>query len=93
MLEGSVQRQGDRIRIIAQLIDARGDEHLWTNTYDREVSDLFALQDEISRSIVTNLNLQLRYAAHTTGTRKVEAYDLGVRAKMAGFPEGPPKTN
>ncbi len=83
VLEGSVQRQGDRIRIIAQLIDARADEHVWTNTYDREVSDLFDLQDEISRSVVTNLQMKMKYAIHTTGTRNLEAYDLGIRAKMA----------
>ena len=82
ILEGSVQRQGDRVRVIAQFIDGRGDQHLWQQTFDREANDLFALQDDITRRVVTDIANEVRYAGHTTGTRNIEAYDLGVQAKM-----------
>lgn len=55
ILEGSVQRSGDTIRITAQLIDARTDSHLWAQKYDRQMSDVFAIQDEISERIVTSI--------------------------------------
>ena len=59
VLEGSVRKNGDRIRITAQLIDARTDTHLWSETYDRNLDDIFAIQDEISDSIVTELKLTI----------------------------------
>ena len=55
ILEGSVRKQGDRLRISAQLIDTNSSVYIWSETYEREVSDAFAIQDEISRSIVTSL--------------------------------------
>lgn len=55
ILEGSVQRSGETIRITAQLIDARTDSHLWAQKYDRQMSDVFAIQDEISEHIVTSI--------------------------------------
>jgi TolB-like protein len=51
VLAGSVRKAGDRIRITAQLIDARTDQHLWSQSYDRELTDIFAVQDEIARAI------------------------------------------
>src|SRR5262249_15518280 len=58
VLEGSVRRAGERVRITAQLIDAPTDHHLWAERYDRPLQDLFALQDEIVQKIVTTLRLQ-----------------------------------
>jgi len=55
ILEGSVRKQGNRVRITAQLIDAKTDRHLWSETYDRELTDIFEIQDEISNAIVTAL--------------------------------------
>lgn len=55
VLEGSVRKAGNRIRITAQLIDARSDTHLWSETYDRELGDIFAIQDEIASAITTAL--------------------------------------
>lgn len=57
ILEGSVRRVENKVRITAQLINASSDRHLWSQTYDRELKDVFAVQDEIARSIVTALEL------------------------------------
>ena len=59
ILEGSVCKAGDRIRVTAQLIEARSDTHLWSETYDRTLDDIFAIQDEIARHIVENLQVKL----------------------------------
>src|SRR5690606_34463866 len=57
ILEGSVRRAGDRVRITAQLIEAASDSHLWSETYDREIKDVFAIQDDIARSIADALQV------------------------------------
>ena len=62
VVEGSVRKAGNRIRIAAQLIDATSDSHLWTETYDQELRDIFALQDEISLRIVASLNVTYQEA-------------------------------
>jgi TolB-like protein/tetratricopeptide (TPR) repeat protein len=59
ILEGSVRKDGDRIRVTAQLIDVRTDTHLWSETYTRQLDDIFAVQDEIARAIVAALELTL----------------------------------
>ena len=59
ILEGSVRRDQDRVRITAQLIDASTDEHLWAETYDRTLEDVFAIQEEIARSIAASLEAVL----------------------------------
>ena len=59
VLEGSVQRSGDRVRITAQLIDALTGNHLWAKRYDRDLKDIFALQDEITINILTNVRVKL----------------------------------
>jgi adenylate cyclase len=59
VLEGSIQRSGDRIRVNAQLIDARKGHHLWAERYDRDVKDIFAIQDEITMKIITALRVKL----------------------------------
>jgi len=59
VLEGSVQRAGDRLRITTQLINAADGYHVWSETYDRKLTDVFAVQDEIARSVVAALKVQL----------------------------------
>src|SRR5262249_58010441 len=59
LLEGSVQKAGDRVRVIVQLIDAAGDNHVWSETYDRELKDVFGVQSEIAQSIATSLKTKL----------------------------------
>ena len=63
ILEGSVRKAGNRVRITAQLIEARSDTHLWSDTYDRELDDIFAVQDEIAASISAALKMKLMLAA------------------------------
>lgn len=81
VLEGSVRRAADRIRITAQLIDARNGYHLWSETYDRPLTDLFAVQDAIAAEIVEALAIRLAGPARVDGlyrggTADIEAYDL-----------------
>ena len=80
LVEGAVLRSGQQLRINVQLVRASDDSPLWSDRYDRELKDIFAIQDEISRSIVNNLRLKLgrgrrRYETNT------EAYDLYLRAR------------
>lgn len=80
ILEGSVRRSGNQVRITAQLIDAKTDTRLWSETYDREVLDIFAVQDEIATQIVNELQLSLAYSARPTRpTDNEEAYDKYLR--------------
>lgn len=85
VLEGSVRKSGDRIRITAQLIEADSDRHLWSETYDRELTDVFAVQDEISSAIVEALRFTLgiemeapRAAQRPVDPRAHNEYLLGV---------------
>ena len=86
ILEGSVQRAGDRLRIAAQLIDARTDSQVWAETYDRTAADLFAIQSELAESIVAQLQAKLSpeqkadIEAHPT--RDLVAFELYLRAKQ-----------
>jgi TolB-like protein/Flp pilus assembly protein TadD len=90
VLEGSVRKQGERVRITAQLIDAQEGFHLWSETYDRDLKDVFAIQDEIARAIGKALQLKLgapgaanALAAASDPDGKgvdVDAYDLYLRA-------------
>src|SRR5207237_2787273 len=59
LLEGSVQRANNRVRVNAQLIDARNDAHVWGQTYDRDLSDIFAIQSEIAKAIADQLQAKL----------------------------------
>ncbi|HJR10845.1 MAG TPA: tetratricopeptide repeat protein [Rhodanobacteraceae bacterium] len=85
VLEGSVRRAGDRVRITAQLIDAGSDTHLWSETYDREMKDVFAIQDDIAHSIVKALQVTLtpkeRRAMQFVATSDPEAYDYYLRGR------------
>ncbi|MEE8119730.1 MAG: tetratricopeptide repeat protein, partial [Gammaproteobacteria bacterium] len=84
VLEGSIRKAGDRVRITAQLINASDGFHLWSESYDRTLVDIFAVQDEISQSIVTALKLELnieeRGAAEKTDS--VAAYDYYLRGRQ-----------
>jgi TolB-like protein/Flp pilus assembly protein TadD len=79
IVEGSVLRAGQQLRINAQLIRVRDDFPLWSGRYDRELTDIFAIQDEISRGIVNSLRLKLGRGRRRYET-SVEAYDLYLRA-------------
>lgn len=85
LLEGSVRRAGDRVRITAQLIDSATDSHLWSETYDREMKDVFAIQDDIAQSIVDALKVTLtprdRRALQYVATSDAKAYDYYLRGR------------
>ena len=85
VLEGSVRKAGNRVRITAQLIEAASDSHLWAERYDRDLNDIFALQDEISEAIVDALKLKLlpaeKKAIEQRSTTNPEAYKLFLMAR------------
>jgi adenylate cyclase len=86
VLEGSVRKAGDRVRITAQLIDSKTGGHVWADRYDRDLTDIFAIQDEISKAIVAALRVKLlpaeKKAIETRGTSNVEAYNLYLMARQ-----------
>ena len=83
VLEGSVRRAGDRVRITAQLVDAKTGGHIWAERYDRELKDIFALQDEVTQKIVKALVVKLtgdeQKRLRHKGTDNLEAYDCILR--------------
>ena len=85
VLEGSVRKAGARLRITAQLIDGATGAHVWADRYDRDLTDIFAIQDEISKAIVDALRIKLlpqeRKAIEKRGTDNVEAYNLYLMAR------------
>src|SRR5207237_6256307 len=85
LLEGSVQRAANRVRVNAQLIDARTDAHLWAQTYDRDLADVFAIQGEIAKAIAEQLQAKLspneKKAIEQPPTTDLAAFDLYSRAK------------
>jgi TolB-like protein len=87
-LEGSVQRSGNRVRVNVQLIDAESDRHLWAERFDRDTSDLFALQNEITSRIAITLNAELVNAEAARPTKHPDALDyiFRGRAVLAGRP-------
>ena len=77
VLEGSVRKAGNRVRITAQLIDGTTGGHVWADRFDRDLDDIFAVQDEVTQAIVAALNVKLTGSRPAgTGTTSVEAYDL-----------------
>ncbi len=90
VLEGSVRRAGNRLRITAQLIDAASDHHLWAERYDRDMEDIFALQDEVARRVADALAVTLKpiegERLARAPTQNLEAYDLYLRTRMAFWP-------
>jgi TolB-like protein/Flp pilus assembly protein TadD len=85
ILEGTVQRAGDRIRVSAQLIDAKTDAHLWAEHYDRKLADVFGIENELAQQIVSQLKSKLspeeKAAIAEQPTSDLTAYDLYLRAK------------
>ena len=98
VLEGSVRKAGGRVRVSAQLIEGETDDHLWAERYDREDTDIFAIQDEISQAIAGALKLRLlpeeKKAIRKRGTDNAKAHDLYLMARevYATSPEGDPRT-
>ncbi|QDW40906.1 adenylate/guanylate cyclase domain-containing protein [Bradyrhizobium sp. KBS0727] len=86
VLEGSVRKAGDRIRVTVQLIDAEADRHVWAERYDRELADIFAIQDEMTHAIVATLPGRVEAAAHDRVKRKptdnMAAYECVLAAKV-----------
>ena len=86
VLEGSVQRAGNRVRVTAQLIDARTDTHLWAERYDRDLADVFAIQSEIAKKIADQLQAKIspseKAAIEKAPTTDLLAYDLYLRAEL-----------
>ena len=92
VLEGSVQRAANKVRVSAQLIDARTDAHLWGQTYDRDLADVFAIQSEIAKAIADQLQAKLspneKAAIEKPPTSDLAAFDLYTRAKTLLFSLG-----
>jgi TolB-like protein/class 3 adenylate cyclase/Flp pilus assembly protein TadD len=90
VLEGSVQRAGNRVRVNAQLVDTRTDKHLWGQSYDRDLADIFAIQSEIAQLIANELQAKIspseKAAIEEQPTKDLAAYDLYVRA-ISFFPK------
>lgn len=83
VVEGSIRKRGDSVRITAQLIEGASGQHLWAQRYDRDLVDIFELQDEVNQKIVSALSLKLSASEHSTlarrGTDLVDAYDYVLR--------------
>lgn len=88
ILEGSVRKAGDRVRITTQLIDAQQDQHLWSESYDREFTDVFSIQSEVAQRVASSLNIELLptvlASIDQVPTQNMEAYQLYLKA-MANF--------
>jgi adenylate cyclase len=84
-LEGSIRKARNRVRIIVQLVDARHGYHLWSERFDRELEDIFAIQDEIAHSVITGLGLSLTSREErrllTSSTENVQAYEFYLRGR------------
>jgi adenylate cyclase len=86
VLEGSVRKALDRVRVTVQLIDAESDRHVWAERYDRDLSDIFAIQDEVTRAIVATIPSRVEAATHDRARRKptdnMAAYECVLAAKV-----------
>jgi adenylate cyclase len=84
VLEGSIRKSGDRVRITAQLVNTQSGDHVWSGRYDRKLDDIFTIQDEITRNIVMELQVNLgegeRSRLRAIGTSSIEAWELVLRA-------------
>src|SRR2546425_10696318 len=85
LLEGSVRRAGDRVRIVAQLIDAAADQHLWAETYDRQLTDIFEIQADVALHIAAALKAELspdeKTRIHKEPTSDLQAYQLYLQGR------------
>lgn len=89
ILEGTLRRSGDRLRITAQLIDASNGYQLWSERYDRVIDDIFMVQDEIAATIASRLELSLNeQPAEQTRTRNIEAYELYLKGRALLYQRG-----
>ncbi len=92
ILEGSVRKAGERLRVSVQLVKAADGVHLWSERYDRELADVFAIQDDITEKVIVALRLVLgereKRALSRTQTSRVEAYDLYLRGRKAFYMAG-----
>jgi TolB-like protein/Tfp pilus assembly protein PilF len=96
VLEGSVRKSGNRLRITAQLIDARSDTHLWSETYDRVLDDVFAIQDEIAATVAERLKTTLLGKVPKSLPVNAAAYEIMLESRYAsrsGTPEGYRRSN
>jgi len=82
ILEGSVRKAGNRVRITVQLIDAQSDTHLWSETYDRGLKDIFAIQDEVAAEVVASLHLELLGQPPKARRADPQAYSLMIQARQ-----------
>lgn len=86
LVSGSVRRSGSRVRVVAELVDARSDDHLWTETFDRELEDIFEVQSELAAKIAGAVQRELtpseRRRIEVRGTHDPESYDLYLRARF-----------
>ncbi len=85
VLEGSVRKAGDKVRVTAQLIDAQTNNHIWAERYDRDLKDIFAIQDDITKNIITSIHVKLTLGEEGTlsaeGTRNLDAYLYYLQAR------------
>ena len=90
VLEGSLRRAGRRLRITAQLIDAKSDRHLWAERYDRNIDDIFAVQDEVARAVAAALTVTLQpeegQRLARAPTDNIDAYDIYLRSRSTPWP-------
>ena len=84
VLEGSVRKSGDKLRITAQLVRASDSSHLWSQTYDRQMADVFEVQDEIAAAVVRQLKIKLLGRHRRPGNRTRETYALFLQARAIG---------
>jgi serine/threonine-protein kinase len=91
VLEGSIRRSGNHLRVSAQLVNVADGYHLWSEKYDREMKDIFEIQDEISRSIAERLKVSLEsnQSLVKAGTGNLEAYQLYLKGRALFFQRGP----
>ena len=86
VVEGSVRKAGNRVRVTVQLIDAESDRHVWAERYDRDLEDIFAIQDEVTSAIVATLPGRMEAAARSRAERKppanMAAYECVLEAKV-----------
>lgn len=90
VLEGSVRKEGNRVRVTAQLIDSADGSHLWSETYDRELGDIFTIQDEIAKTVASALRSSIAARiVEQGGTRSFTAYDAFLAGRASALEGGP----
>ena len=89
ILEGSIRRVGERVRITGQLINATNDQHLWAEKYDRDIKDIFAVQDEVANAIANALRIELSdeeaMMISQSSTKSIEAYDYYIKGRRLSY--------